>query len=103
MNNKKIEYFKSLIVKIGAKKDLDVNKSIISFALKSEERIDELIEFIEDNNISFNYLNDENNDWENSYINYLILTCKMFEMQDIPKEKYQSSLDIIEKYRKINL
>lgn len=100
MDNKKIQDFKNLIDNIGAKIDLDVNKSIISFALKHEERIDELTEFIKQNDISFNYLNDKNNDWENSYINYLMLTCKMFEMQEIPKEKYQSSLDIIEKYGK---
>ena len=36
MDNKKIQDFKKLIDKIGAKIDLDVNTSIISFALKHE-------------------------------------------------------------------
>ena len=103
MDNKKIQDFKKLITKIGSIEEINENEAIVRYAIKDEKRIDELTKFINENNINFNHLSEVYDDWENSYINYLIIMCKMFEMQDIPKEKYQSSLDIIEKYRKNNL
>ena len=98
MDNKKIQDFKKLITKIGSIEEINENEAIVRYAIKDEKRIDELTKFINENNINFNHLSEEYDDWENSYINYLMLMCKIFEMQDIPKEKYKTILDVISKY-----
>ena len=94
----KIENFKKLITKIGSIEEVNENEAIVRYAIKDEKRIDELTKYINENNINFNHLSEEYDDWGNSYINYLMLKCKIFEMQDIPKEKYKTILDVISKY-----